>query len=90
MCTLYPFFDPLAQLIAASIAEVNIKYFYIIIYQTYTLRYNNSRREDHVIAWRLFTLTLLIEKWTENWLENSLSLEIKYIRLFICMEAGWC
>jgi len=34
--------------------------------------------------------TLLIKKWTENWLENSLSLEIKKKRLFICMEAGWC
>jgi len=39
------FFDPLAQLITASVAEVNIKYFYITIYQTYTLRYNNSRRD---------------------------------------------
>jgi len=37
----------------------------------------------------LFTFTLLIEKWTENWLENSLFLEIKSKRLFICMEAGW-
>jgi len=24
-----------------------------------------------------FLFTLLIKKWTENWLENSLSLEIK-------------
>jgi len=40
LCTLCPFFDPLAQLIAEQfgIAEVNIKYFYIIIYQTYTLQ----------------------------------------------------
>jgi len=45
LCTLYPFFNPLTQLIAASVAEVNIKYFYIIIYQTYTLCYNNSRRD---------------------------------------------
>jgi len=40
VCILYPFFNPLAQLIAEQFgtAEVNIKYFYIIIYQTYTLQ----------------------------------------------------
>jgi len=39
---------------------------------------------DHVIArlallpeWLPYLFTLLIKKWTENWLENSLSLEIK-------------
>ena len=55
MCTLYPFFDPLAQLIAASIAEVNIKYFTLsfIRHTRYVTITADEIARDHVIA-RLF------------------------------------
>jgi len=44
-----------------------------------------AARDDHVIAWLVLLaerlpcclFTLLIKKWTQNWLENSLFLEIK-------------
>jgi len=57
VCTLYPFFDPLAQLIAEqfSIAEVNKKYFTlsIIKHTSYVTTTADESARDHVIA-RMF------------------------------------